>query len=485
MQQARFNRSEKIQQIEAVLSANEPQFVYVRGRRRIGKSWILKTIAKKHAPNCFYFTGTPDQKTSASLKQFAQEWSAFSKDTTVLEKKTNLLNWKLIFSHITQFASLHKTKLTIILDEIQWIAKEGSGFVGKLKEAWVDWEQSGNINVIVCGSSNKFFADKTGGEEKILRGIKTQADIIIPHLSLRECYLERFKKWKSSEVALMYMFTGGIPYYVNQIDANKPFISAINDAFFTRESIYLTEIDELISLEFNKQGAKTVKKILEGIGVFGCSESLIVKKTKLAKSTINSVLEKLVSYRLVKVVQSNSKTKHGNDAGNKYIIDDFYLNTYFQLIQPLENKIFKNKNSVLFKFSAENYFIQNYTGALFERLIWLTLNDRDLNLNLFKKLDLRSYDFKIETFWDKEQQVDLIITGQEDRLSRAIEVKWQFLPEAEALKILKNLGEKLYPMSPYFTRNNYLVILGLQNNNQKSAKQNSQIITADDLFLYK
>lgn len=483
MENTIFRRSDKTKQIEDIIHLQKAQFVYVRGRRRIGKSWILKSLTKKYGKRCFYFMGSLDQKTPATLKQFTQEWSFFSGDTRLLEVKHNLLNWKMVFNSITEHAEKSHHKTTIILDEIQWIAKEGSGFIGKLKEAWVDWEQSQKINVIICGSSNKFFVDKTGGEEKILRGLKTQADIIIPHLSLRECHLERFKKWKLSEVALVFMFTGGVPYYLNQVDSAKPFVTAINDAFFTRESIYLTEVDEVISLEFNKQGAQTVKKILNGIGTVGCSESLIVKKTKLPKSTVSTVLAKLISYQLVKVVQSNSKVKFGNDSGSKYIIADFYLNTYFQLIKPLAQKILKNKNDILFQFSADNYFIENYTGPMFERLVQLVLEDRDLKLALFKKMYLRSYAFALETFWDKDQQVDLIVNSQEDRISRAIEVKWQSLSEGESLNILKELEDKIYPLSPYLTRQNYLIILALKQRQKKSKQNFLQVLTIEDLFL--
>ena len=56
-----------------------------------------------------------------------------------------------------------------MFDEIHWIAKRNSGFVSKVKRAWLSWEKAGNIKVIICGSSNRFFDDKTGTASSILR----------------------------------------------------------------------------------------------------------------------------------------------------------------------------------------------------------------------------------------------------------------------------------------------------------------------------
>ena len=474
-----FNRKTEFIRIERILLSKRSEFIYVRGRRRIGKSWILKSIANKHKNQCLYFMGAPDQSSVKTQKEFAQNWSSFSKDPYLENIKPGLLNWSSIFSHITNYVNTHQKKITLIFDEVQWIAKEGSGFVGHLKSSWLDWEKTGLIKVLICGSSNKFFHEKTGGEEKILRGIKTQADVFVGPISLQQCK-ERFKKWNHTEVALMFMLTGGVPYYLNQIDAGKAFIPAINDAFFTSTSIYLSEVDEIISLEFNKQGSKTVKKILEAIGGFGCNEANIVKKTKLSKSTVHMVLEKLVSYKLVTAINSIDKDTLENFAGTKYLINDFYLNCYFSLIEPIKSKISKNDDKILFHFPNENYYLPNFTGPLFEKLITATLNERNLNLSIFKKLQIRSLDFEIKYYWNKESQIDLIIESKEDRISRAIEIKWQSLSATNIHNLLENLSTKDYPCPTYYTRQNFLI--GLETTLSKN-KIPENVITITDFLV--
>jgi hypothetical protein len=399
----------------------------------------------------------PDASGEEIIKQFVSEFSEFTGDNTLLEKKIEFLNWKSIFIFIKAFALKKGKNFTLILDEIQWIAKEGTGFLGKLKEAWIDWEESTLIKVIICGSSNKFFALNTGGAETVLRGLKTRSDIHVSPISLSECYKKRFFHWSQAETVFMYFLTGGIPYYLNQIDPSKPFITAINDAFFTSTSIYLSEIEEILSLDFNKQGSKKVKTILSAIGAYGCSEAQIIKKTKIPKSTVHVVLEKLLTYKLLEIVYSASSKTKGNDAGAKYLIADFYLASYFQLISPIAGRIEKNRNSILFKFSASNLYIENYTGPMFERLVKCIILEKNLKLKIFTKLDLRSNNFEVEHYWDREQQIDLIVNGLDDRISRAIEVKWSALSKTEYNETMKKLYEKNYHLKPYFSRRNYIV----------------------------
>jgi AAA+ ATPase superfamily predicted ATPase len=481
MQVTNFERQDLKTSLLKILQSKKPEFVYVRGRRRIGKSWILKTLTKDHPGQCFYYMGGPDQTQDFSRKQFIEEWSSFTQDTSLLSLKSQFISWKSIFDHITAHVKKNKKPVTLIFDEIQWIAKEGSGFVGKLKEAWIDWEQLRLIKVIICGSSNKFFAEKTGGEEKILRGMKTQSDIVVGPITLSNGAKERFKKWSKHEISILWMLTGGVPYYLNQMDHTKPFLHAINDAFFTKTSIFLSEVDEILSLEFNKQGQQTVKKILAALGTYGSTEALIGKKTKISKSTLHLVLEKLVTYQLISPKKAFGKNQKSNDSGTKYIINDSYLNTYFQLMDPIKGRIQQNSKELIFQFSSQEYYIPEFTGPRFERLIEQVLQEKNFHLPLFDKLDLRTPDFEIETYWDKEQQIDLIINSHQDRISRAIEIKWQSLTQKQEEKIQQELSEKEYPLPPYYQRKNYVISLGSGN---RTAKTSSQI-TVHDLFLTK
>lgn len=476
-----FKRSNEYQAISHILKAPGASFFYVRGRRRVGKSWLLKKIAVKRA-NTFYYMGTKDSKEANSLSDFVIEWEEFSGVKNLSLTKTSLLNWKRVFDEIISYVLKNKQKTILILDEIQWIAREGSGFIGRLKEAWIDLERSKKVKVIICGSSNKFFQQHVGGEELILRGMKTHSDVVIPPLTLKQCRLEYFKKWNDYEIIMAYMMTGGVPYYLKQVDPNKSFIAAINDAFFCQDTIFLEEVDEVLRLEFNKQGIKTVKIILEAIGVSGAGQTTIVKKTKMADSTVSEILIKLEEYGVVDVLFPSGITGRGNRSGAKYLIKDFYLNTYFLLLAPLKMKIQKNKKSLMFSSeylkNKSSYYIENYSGYMFEKIIRSVLELRGMKEGIFKKLDLRDENFIVNQYWDKENQIDLIVEHPKDRVSRAIEIKWLSDKKINLKNLYEQLDLKDYPLPKNFSRENYLAI----SSNDKKLESGHSIILLRDLY---
>lgn len=104
-----------------------------------------------------------------------------------------------------------------------------------------------------------------------------------------------------------------------------------------------------------------------------------------------------------------------------------------------------------------------------------------MKLSLFKELQLRSLDFEIKYYWNKESQIDLIIESKEDRISRALEIKWQALNTTEIRNLLENLTTKDYPYPAYYTRQDFLIGLETTKVSKKNIPNN--VITITDLFV--
>jgi AAA+ ATPase superfamily predicted ATPase len=121
-----FNRTNYTKLILERLGLNRSAFFYVRGRRRVGKSWILKKISKS-LPHTFYYMGAQDLTDSNSISNFIAEWESFSKIVRLSNLKPALLSWKVVFDEITSYVQNNKKNTVLIFAEIQWIAKEGSG----------------------------------------------------------------------------------------------------------------------------------------------------------------------------------------------------------------------------------------------------------------------------------------------------------------------------------------------------------------------
>ena len=136
-----FRRTRELQLLSDFAESKKSEFMYVRGRRRVGKSWLLNEFSKQRK-NRFLFSGLPDSTSKLTMKAFVNKWLEFSNDPFLSEIKASVLDWNRIFTSLTDYAVHHNRLLILIFDEIQWICKETAGFAGALKEAWVSWQKT-------------------------------------------------------------------------------------------------------------------------------------------------------------------------------------------------------------------------------------------------------------------------------------------------------------------------------------------------------
>ncbi len=359
-----LGRDNELQQLSEFLSAKGSGFLHLRGRRRVGKSWLLMELQGRSGG--FYFQGEQDSTTKQLQATMAASWDEHVGQQSLSLVRQRDLTWDRILSAITDRARRHTDQtLLLMFDEIHWIARRNSGFVSKIKRAWLSWEKTGNVKVIICGSSNRFFDDKTGAASSVLRGLRTHSDIWVRPFSLGEVQRYYFPKWSHEEICLVYMMVGGVPYYLNQIPYAKNFINSINKAFFTSSTIFFDELDEVINLEFNKSSKRKVRKILATLGQEGKTIAAIRRSTGIPESSVHETVSKLVDYGLVFEKTLMGAPPKQNRAGSIYYLQDFYLNFYFQVLDGLEPRVRDNKRSNIFATllsSREGYYIPSFSG---------------------------------------------------------------------------------------------------------------------------
>lgn len=284
------------------------------------------------------------------------------------------------------------------------------------------------------------------------RGIATRAQLWIEPIPLKAIKKYFLPKWNYMEVALTYMITGGVPYYLQQINPDLGFINGINKAFFSKETIYLEEVDELLGLEFNKAGISKIKKILTVISIYGASQAKIREVLKYSSSSLSELFEKLVTYKIL----SADETIRKPGIEVKYFIKDFYLNFYFSVYQDRIKAIKNNTRGEEPLFSKllnkNGYYIENFSGHAFENLIRAVLESSKKNSSLMKKLSLNDLNFEVLRYFSKTSQVDIVIKHKEDRLVRIVDCKWGKEDKSE----IENLCQKIYPLAPTEQRINVI-----------------------------
>jgi AAA+ ATPase superfamily predicted ATPase len=350
------------------------------------------------------------------------------------------------------------------------------------------------VKVIICGSSKKFFqqkSQKNSTDEAVLRSLKNHTLPEVLPFTPKEVKDLFFPTWDYEKIVFLYMITGGIPYYLDRIKSDKPFLTAINDAIFVSTGIFLDELDEMLKLEFSKGSRDTIVNILSNIGQDGAEFHSLKTKTGLPDSTLKETLDKLYDYEILfKKYPMNLPPKGKNrNHGVRYYMKDFFLNFYFQVLMFYESRIKLNtQNGLIFSAdsldSQSGYYINDFTGHAFELFCqYFFENVKDLNLQVYKKMNIRTLDFKVGTYWNKETQVDLIIEDHNDRNSRIIECKWVNSTTKYA-DYLDEIADKSY-IPPAGMDSQKVLILAQKPSIsflEKAKANNTIIISIEDFF---
>lgn len=485
----KIERHTELESLRRFSAGEGSGFTFLRGRRRVGKTWLLKDF-QATTPHCFYFMGLEDGDDAATRRDFGEAWFEFCQDSTLIELSTQFRTWHRIFTHITSYAEkLENAPLILLFDEVQWIAKKGSGFISKLKQAWVDWQRLGKVKVVICGSSNKFFAKQAAGVDDILRGIKTSASIWVQELSLGEIEKHYLQGWSRSEICLTYMMLGGSPYYLEPIKPEKGFIHAINDAIFTADSIFLDEINQVLKLEFNSTGVATAKAILGSLGQAGATFSSIARKTGIPPSTLSYAIDNLLEYEIIFTRDPLANSPEKQKRSPTYYMRDFYLNFYFQVLEKFSNIIKSNVDQIIFTSKAflgsSGFYIPGFSGHAFELLCQRLLMRKDIAIPLRNKMMLKTLDFKIGEYHDHDTQIDLIVEDPNDRISRIIECKW-IDSSSKLSEHAAELQKKIYPLPANHSLRRYLLPAYAVDSKRvnKLLQEGIYVLSLDDLFEY-
>ena len=239
--------------LQACLDSDRPEFLAVYGRRRVGKTCLIKNFFQEHFT--FYATGVPKLNTRQQLRIFHEALLKYGDQNRAIPR-----DWLDAFSRLEKLLSLpdapreyRSGKRIVFLDELPWMDTARSNFRSALDYFWNSWASTQNDLVfIVCGSAtswiiNHIVKDTGGFYNRITRQIR-----LMP-FNLNECkqLLEsNGMHMTQKQMVECYMILGGIPYYLNYLTPQFSLAQNIDILFFQENGPLRYEYDRLFSSLF-------------------------------------------------------------------------------------------------------------------------------------------------------------------------------------------------------------------------------------------
>jgi AAA+ ATPase superfamily predicted ATPase len=211
-----IGRKKEIELLQRIAESGEPEFVAVYGRRRVGKTFLIKEFFNNKF--IFYFSGSENATMKIQLENFQIAFQNYF-NMTIPTPKSWTIAFEMLRKEINRIRK--RGRKVIFIDEMPWLATMGSNFIQAFEYWWNTYASSNpDILLIICGSSTSWMLEKIiknrgGLHNRVTRQISLQP------FSLKECE-DYSKKHKllidRSQILDYYMILGGVPYYWKQID---------------------------------------------------------------------------------------------------------------------------------------------------------------------------------------------------------------------------------------------------------------------------
>ena len=323
-----IGRDKEVKLLQGLLEANESQFVAVYGRRRVGKTFLIRETFNYNFT--FQHTGTYNAPMKEQLKEFRESLYAAGMKRTAMPK-----TWNDAFRLLGNFISTlpAEGKKLIFIDELPWMDTHKSNFVRSLDHFWNGWATTRrDIVLIICGSATSWIIDNVimnyGGLHNRLTN-----QIFLEPFSLKEC--KEYCEWKGlgyteNQILEAYMALGGIPYYWNFLRKGLSVAQNFDNLFFAARGELTHEFDALYASLF--RSPKIHIAIIEALAKkkMGMLRDDILKSAKLTDgSGFNTALHELEQCGFIRKYTSIGKK---NKLSTYQLIDNYTL-FYYDFIQ--------------------------------------------------------------------------------------------------------------------------------------------------------
>lgn len=307
--------------------ARDGGFVVIYGRRRIGKTTLIKQFIK--SKTAFYFLATKEVE-SQSMKRFAGV-IARTTGNSVMQKAT-FSDWLDLFQAVADYKP--NEKKVLVIDEFPYLVKVNDSFPSILQNAWDEILKDSNVMLILCGSLISMMKKHALSYESPLYGRRT-AQMRIAPLPFTTVYENQ--KLSFEEAAEQYSITGGVPKYMEFFSDGQPLYEQIKENVLSKNGFLYEEPNFLLTDEVQvpTNYFSIIKVIADGNHKLGTIAGILGLETSALTPYLKTLSELGFIEKQVPVTEKNAeKTRKG-----LYFISDNFLRFWFRYVYPYKGEL--------------------------------------------------------------------------------------------------------------------------------------------------
>lgn len=411
----------KVLSEERRLSESSSRFTLVMGRRRIGKTYIIRR-SLEGAPSLYLLAMNESEETLCH--RFQQQIEA-ELGVKVYGRMSGMHE---VFDVLFHYAT--EQHLNLVIDEVQEFFYVRNSIFADMQAAWDKYKDSMHINMIVCGSIYSLMQHLFDDRKQAMYGRLTRRIDMRPFsiATLKQIMHHYSPGYTNDDLLCLYALTGGIPKYVETLMDRQAFTrDAMLQCFCDVSAPFVSEGQDLMNMEFRRESGtyySILSLIAEGHTSIGEIESVLQSPTSAYLRNLE------VNYSLLERVRPIFASARSQ--GVRYRIADNFMFFWFRFIYPYQHLVAMQRSDRLVQVVQMGY--NQFIGTVLERY--------------FRQLYMEEGEWtNVGGWWDARgtNEIDLVAMDDVSKRVCIAEVKMQ-----KKRISLPQLEEKALRLKPHF-----------------------------------
>jgi AAA+ ATPase superfamily predicted ATPase len=403
-----YNRTEELDALADAFDASGSDLVVVYGRRRVGKTELLKAFCNDR-PHIYFLAAQEAER--RQREKFTEQVATHFED-----RVPRINGWDEAFTYLGE--KLQTEQTVVVIDEFPYLVAENDSIPSYL-QAFVDEQLDGTDSMLIlCGSSVSTMESEVLGHESPLYGRRTA------QFDVRPFSFEQAREvitYGIGDAVRSYAVTGGTPMYLTLFDYDAPLAANIRSRILSPSAVLYNEPEFLLRTELRTPAR--YMSILEAVALGHTTPNEVSGATGIDSGPLSKYLQTLRRLRLlereVPVTASNKKSKR-----SRYRVADEFLRFWFRYVEPNRSGIEEAPDVVYRGTIAPD--LPTHVATTFEDVC------REALWAGIRRGDVDPYS-ELGRWWYGEHEVDIVgLAPNDDRLLLA-ECKWTSDPVGRSL----------------------------------------------------
>lgn len=403
-----IDRQHELAFFHSLLQRQRPgpaQLILLYGRRRVGKTLLLRTWAEQSGLPYTYWAAEKEPAALQRRKLYARLLGVS------LSQAPTFGSWSELWEAAANL--LGSQRRILILDELPYAAEADPATLSALQHAWDQYFQHGQLIIVLCGSQVRVMETLLSRQSPLFGRMTGQWHLQpLPYATLREF----FPDWSAEERVAAYAVVGGIPAYLEWLDPKRSLSENIRHVILAPGSMFVAEPQFLLYDEVREP--QTYLAILKAIGAGNHTAQEISNASLVGSAHLAAYLAALQELRLVerRLPATTPAAERRTARKGRYHLSDPYFRFYFRFVAPYHEILELEPDRVL---ESVRQGMRAFVGqTAFEQLAqeWVIKAGRSGRLAWRPTI--------AGSHWSRRVQVDVVAANWEARELFLGECKW-------------------------------------------------------------